>query len=40
MLPRALERQRALLKGFSPDELASFTGYLQRFLANMSEDSE
>ncbi len=34
ILPRALQRQRALLKGFSKDELVAFSSYLQRFLAN------
>ncbi|OIQ37553.1 MAG: transcriptional regulator [Roseobacter sp. MedPE-SW] len=34
ILPRALERQNDLLKGFSQDEIAHFTGYLRRFLAN------
>ncbi len=40
MLPRALDRQRALLKGFSPEDLDAFAGYLQRFLKNIAEDSE
>ncbi|MEP2716875.1 MarR family winged helix-turn-helix transcriptional regulator [Pseudophaeobacter sp.] len=35
ILPRALERQRDLLKGFSPQEVRAFTGYLQRFLDNI-----
>lgn len=35
ILPRALERQNSLLRGFSPDEIARFTDYLQRFLANI-----
>lgn len=34
ILPRALERQNDLLKGFSQDEIAHFTDYLRRFLAN------
>ncbi|MEL0437287.1 MarR family winged helix-turn-helix transcriptional regulator [Phycobacter sp. K97] len=40
MLPRALDRQRSLLKGFSPEELAAFAGYLQRFLNNMADDAD
>jgi DNA-binding MarR family transcriptional regulator len=40
MLPRALERQRDLLKGFSPEELTAFTGYLQRFLDNMADQAD
>lgn len=35
LLPRALERQRDLLKGFSSQEVQEFTGYLQRFLDNI-----
>ncbi|MEP4037002.1 MULTISPECIES: MarR family winged helix-turn-helix transcriptional regulator [unclassified Pseudophaeobacter] len=35
ILPRALERQNGLLRGFSQDEIARFTDYLQRFLANI-----
>jgi DNA-binding MarR family transcriptional regulator len=35
ILPQALARQRDLLKGFSEAEIADFTGYLQRFLANI-----
>lgn len=35
LLPHALERQRGLLDGFSPQEVQDFTGYLQRFLANI-----
>lgn len=34
ILPRALERQNDLLKGFSPKDIARFTDYLQRFIAN------
>ncbi|MCD9148091.1 MarR family winged helix-turn-helix transcriptional regulator [Pseudophaeobacter flagellatus] len=34
ILPRALERQRDLLKGFTEAETVSFTQYLQRFLDN------
>ncbi|EBA16738.1 transcriptional regulator, putative [Roseobacter sp. SK209-2-6] len=37
LLPRALERQRGLLKGFSEDEVHQFTGFLQRFLHNIEE---
>lgn len=37
LLPVALNRQRALLKGFSKQEVAEFTTYLQRFLANIEE---
>lgn len=39
LLPRALERQRDLLRGFSAQEVEAFTGYLQRFLRNI-ENSE
>lgn len=35
ILPRALERQNALLQGFSEDEITQFTAYLQRFLGNI-----
>ncbi|MDE4132599.1 MarR family winged helix-turn-helix transcriptional regulator [Phaeobacter sp. QD34_3] len=38
ILPRALERQRDLLKGFSTEDLKAFTGYLQRFLENMADE--
>lgn len=39
LLPRALERQRDLLEGFSQREVQEFTAYLQRFLNNI-ESSE
>ena len=35
ILPRALERQQDLLKGFTPEETAQFITYMQRFLANI-----
>lgn len=35
LLPKALERQRVLLQGFSQQEVKDFTRYLQRFLANI-----
>lgn len=35
ILPRALERQNKLLRGFSQDDITRFTDYLQRFLVNI-----
>ncbi|MBE1285316.1 MAG: MarR family transcriptional regulator [Rhodobacteraceae bacterium] len=37
ILSVALQRQKKLLKGFSPQEVRAFNDYLQRFLVNLDE---
>jgi DNA-binding MarR family transcriptional regulator len=37
ILQVALSRQKQLLEGFTPEEVAAFNDYLKRFLANLEE---
>lgn len=40
VLPAALARQRALLKGFSAEEVATLTGFLNRMLDNLDRETD